>query len=78
MKKNNHIVIVGAGIVGLTSAALLAQSSFNKKYHIHVIDAGEPSEYKDWGEKNNELLSKAQRYLPALRALTYCHRRLAG
>lgn len=47
MKKNNHIVIVGAGIVGLTSAALLAQSSFNKKYHIHVIDAGEPTEYKD-------------------------------
>ena len=47
MKKNDHIVIVGAGIVGLTTAALLAQSSFSKKYHIHVVDVGEPSEYND-------------------------------
>ena len=37
MKIEEHILIVGAGIVGLTAAALLSQ--LNKRYRIHVIDA---------------------------------------
>ena len=47
MKNNYHIVIVGAGIVGLISAALLGKSAYNNKYHIHVIDAENQPNYKD-------------------------------
>ena len=37
MKNNYHIVIVGAGIVGLISAALLGKSAYNNKYHIKKL-----------------------------------------
>ena len=47
MKNNYHIVIVGAGIVGLISAALLGKSAYNNKYHIHVIDAEDQPNHKD-------------------------------
>ena len=40
MKTDNHVLIVGAGIVGLTAAALLSQT--NKHYCIHVIDINKP------------------------------------
>jgi len=40
MKTEFDIVIVGAGIVGLVTAALLAQSSGRKSFRITVIDAG--------------------------------------
>ena len=43
MKTEGHILIVGAGIVGLTAAALLSQ--LNKRYRIHVIDANKPANF---------------------------------
>jgi 2-octaprenylphenol hydroxylase len=41
MKKDYKIAIVGAGITGLTLAALLARSRHSGAFHITVIDAGE-------------------------------------
>lgn len=35
------IVIVGAGVAGLTAAALLAQDAQSRKYRLTVVDAGE-------------------------------------
>ena len=43
MKTEEHILIVGAGIVGLTAAALL--SELNQRYRIHVIDANKPANF---------------------------------
>ena len=47
MKKKQHIAIVGAGIVGLISAALLGKSLHGNKFHIHVIDAEDEPNYKE-------------------------------
>mgnify|MGYP001393762091 CR=1 FL=1 len=47
MKKKQHIAIVGAGIVGLISAALLGKSLYSNKFHIHVIDAEDEPNYKE-------------------------------
>jgi 2-octaprenylphenol hydroxylase len=47
MKKKQHIAIVGAGIVGLISAALLGKSLHSNKFHIHVIDAEDEPNYKE-------------------------------
>ena len=35
------IVIVGAGVAGLTAAALLSQDAQSRKYRLTVVDAGE-------------------------------------
>ena len=40
MKAESHIVIVGAGIAGLTMAALLAQSEPGESFRITLLDAG--------------------------------------
>ena len=45
MKKPFEIVVAGAGIVGLTSAALLATSSRKEKVRIRVIDAGKRPQF---------------------------------
>ena len=45
MKQQFDIVIAGAGMVGLTMAALLAQSAPRGRFNISVLDAGLPPQF---------------------------------
>ena len=40
MKNKKTIIIVGAGMVGLATAALLAKSNVSDRIEIKVLDAG--------------------------------------
>lgn len=46
MKTEFAIVVVGAGLVGLVTAALLAQSPWRRNFRITVIDAGKKPEFE--------------------------------
>ena len=45
MKQDNHVVIAGAGVVGLTLAALLARSAKRESIRLTVVDAAPEPEF---------------------------------
>ena len=53
MNKNVDIVVVGAGVTGLTLAALLAQSENAESLRIRIVDAAQRPE---WDEKSDVAL----------------------
>ena len=53
MNRNVDIVVVGAGVTGLTLAALLAQSENAESLRIRIVDAAQRPE---WDEKSDVAL----------------------